>query len=409
MAVQIIFVFVFTQISFFFFFLPLLYFGFLAPYSPSGCGVWASADALVKAVCATPLLTSLCDALRGIDELADEMDILRVMLNFNGGNHIKPGYVVLPGLRGGVFPADPEQPHKLRAALFRGDCGEPNKSTAAVEALNAWRSEGFEVVAVGIHAPGTGKTKAAMDFLRVEYGFYLDLTDASKDWHWKQAWEGIQLIIKGFSNRLYTAMKVEAKFLGKQVPTVDGSLRVDLAIDALRPLLPNFAATLKKTVELLQANLFNQVAAVLLGRAIVLQQLNNVLKGRLTPNIWAIFQTTSVASDVFVRCSAAVLLHAVPQMTALGIMQKVLSFNGQPYHFTVFCDEFQELSKTDKEYPPVRFVLDKQKLPSDSILVEPVDVGLDQSRLVGLGEAESDLSGLQQKSERERERERESM
>ena len=296
-----------------------------------------------------PLLTKLCTALQGIQDIAsaDDMDILQAMLNFDGAQHAKPEYVVLPGLRGGVFPADPERPGVVKTVLFQGDCGDPSRQTKAAKSLAGWPAESSEVVAVGLHAPGTGKSKAAMDVLRQHYGFYLDLTTASKDEHWRQAWRSMQCNIEEFSGRLYAAMKVEAASLKQDIP--DDSLRPDKAIGLLKPTLADYNEIVAESVKSLQKNLFNQVAAVLLGRAIVLQQ---ALRGRLTPNIWAIFQTTTIASTVFSVCSRIILQNIVVHYTACEIMSalNIDDRRGKPQQFIIFADEFQELAKTRKKY-----------------------------------------------------------
>jgi hypothetical protein len=244
----------------------------------------------------------------------DDMDILTVMINANRSAQDqipKPGYVNRPGVKPGTFPADPENPERVSDLLFPGDCSDPKAVSDAVTDLEKWLLQNSnEFVAACVFPPGCGKSKAVFDTLRRNFGIYLDLTTGHHDASWRQAVTNMDGSIRDFGNRLYRKDNV-----------------FELACTNL------------------QDSLRNQIHTVLLARLLVLMKLKEALGTRLTPNIWAIYQTTEAAADAFIDCTAAIRKKQVAR-DLLETTLRALKIG----RFPVFCDEFQVLVAFPKEH-----------------------------------------------------------
>ena len=365
------------------FYLPFVLIGYvpsqgrLTPRTPSGKETgetryitpnketfWWDEDDLLKGV-RPPQLMELCDVLNKLSEgaaSASKQDILWTMINtISPGAEKHSGFLELAGAKAGAFPTHPEKSEMpvVSGILFDGDCDKSDEMTAAHDALEGWLRQSNRAVAVCVNAPGTGKSKAAVDLLRQYFGFYLDLSDDSRDEQWKFAWEQIKLTIqKGDIESRYKKMitlaleKGSTEKVDEEVSLTGVAVASDEQVAQAEGKGWQFELV-KKTVRSLQVSLFSQIAAVLLGRAVTLYRLREALGPQLTPEIWAIFQTTHAASEVFSVCTDIIKKRRVYKLTAATLMQRVVSFlrgselvllGGQIFRFPVFSDEFQVLA-----------------------------------------------------------------
>jgi hypothetical protein len=171
----------------------------------------------------------------------------------------------------------------------------------------------------GVCVRGYGKSKALLDVLRRNYGIHLDLSTESRDGDWKSTVDNMKVTVADFNQRL-TREKQR-----------DGSRSIEQVVDAA------FAS--------FESSLRGQVDAVLLGHMVVLIKLHGVLGELLTPNIWALYQTTTAASYVFRSCTRAILQKSIPPAQLVPDLRKHLHslLHLQGKGFPVLCEEFQVL------------------------------------------------------------------